>query len=181
MVTFECIIPQEYHPTVLSIRGSKEQNVRRQFNVTIKLNYREKPEDADKVMMNGDAHADDFEAEFQANFEAQRDNLRKDVKPQKNLEDENRKTCNLRRRKPKSYRVGDLCRLEEQLSSGRPSSVVLNEHSRPTSPPEEASKKSAARNQSREDDHEKETLHVAEESFYFRRHCGNVNDFNFDD
>ncbi|GFT30691.1 vigilin [Nephila pilipes] len=64
MVTVECIIPQEHHRTVLGTRGSKVQNIQRQFNVTIKFPDREKPEDADKVTMNGDAHADGLEAEL---------------------------------------------------------------------------------------------------------------------
>ncbi|GFS67319.1 hypothetical protein NPIL_608601 [Nephila pilipes] len=37
------------------------QNVRRQLNVTTKLPERGKPEDADKVTMNGDAYADDLQ------------------------------------------------------------------------------------------------------------------------
>ncbi|GBM82489.1 Pro-Pol polyprotein [Araneus ventricosus] len=49
------------------------------------------------------------EAEFQANFEAQREELRKHAKQQIfKIQEENRKTYNLRRREPKSYRVGDL-------------------------------------------------------------------------
>ncbi|GFR28209.1 vigilin [Trichonephila clavata] len=63
MVTVECVIPQEHHRTVLGTRGSKVQNIQRQFNVTIKLPDREKPEDADKVTMNGDIHADGLEPE----------------------------------------------------------------------------------------------------------------------
>ncbi|GFT48482.1 hypothetical protein NPIL_489631 [Nephila pilipes] len=69
MMAVECIIPQEHHP-VLSTRGSKMQNVRRQFNVTIKLPDHEKSNDADTVTVNGVPPADDFEYEFQANFEA---------------------------------------------------------------------------------------------------------------
>ncbi|GBN54671.1 Pro-Pol polyprotein, partial [Araneus ventricosus] len=47
-------------------------------------------------------------AEFQANFEAQRE-LRKHAKQQIfKIQEENRKTYNLRRREPKPYRVGDL-------------------------------------------------------------------------
>ncbi|GFS49777.1 vigilin [Trichonephila inaurata madagascariensis] len=63
MVTVECVIPQEHHRTVLGTRGSKVQNIQRQFNVTIKFPDREKPEDADKVTMNGDIHADGLEPE----------------------------------------------------------------------------------------------------------------------
>ncbi|GBN24637.1 Transposon Ty3-G Gag-Pol polyprotein [Araneus ventricosus] len=49
------------------------------------------------------------EAEFQANFEAQREELRKHAKQQIfKIQEENRKTYNLRRREPKPYRVGDL-------------------------------------------------------------------------
>ena len=50
------------------------------------------------------------EAEFQAHFETQRDELRKHAKQQIfKIQDENRKTYNLRRREPKrSYRPGDL-------------------------------------------------------------------------
>ncbi|GFU00576.1 vigilin [Nephila pilipes] len=77
MVTLECIIPQEHHRTVLGIRGFKEKNIRRQFNVTIKFSDRETPKDADKVTMNRDAHADGLEAKFQASFEAQIDELKK--------------------------------------------------------------------------------------------------------
>ncbi|GFS90425.1 vigilin [Nephila pilipes] len=47
IVTVECLIPKEHHRTVLDTTGSKVQNVRRQFNVTIKLPDREKPEDVD--------------------------------------------------------------------------------------------------------------------------------------
>ncbi|GFS87412.1 vigilin [Nephila pilipes] len=47
VVTVKCIIPKEHHRTVLGTRGSKAQNVRRQFNVTIKSPDREKPEDVD--------------------------------------------------------------------------------------------------------------------------------------
>ncbi|GBO13087.1 hypothetical protein AVEN_210995-1 [Araneus ventricosus] len=49
------------------------------------------------------------EPEFQANFEAQREELRKHAKQQIfKIQEENRKTYNLRRREPKPYRVGDL-------------------------------------------------------------------------
>ncbi|GBM12627.1 hypothetical protein AVEN_146802-1 [Araneus ventricosus] len=49
------------------------------------------------------------EAEFQANFEAQREELRKHAKQQIfKIQEENRKTYNLKRREPKPYRVGDL-------------------------------------------------------------------------
>ncbi|GBO25211.1 hypothetical protein AVEN_106905-1 [Araneus ventricosus] len=49
------------------------------------------------------------EAEFQANFEAQREDLRKHAKQQIfKIQEENRKTYNLRRRETKPYRVGDL-------------------------------------------------------------------------
>ncbi|GBM33142.1 hypothetical protein AVEN_94271-1, partial [Araneus ventricosus] len=49
------------------------------------------------------------EAEFQANFEAQREELRKHAKQQIfKIQEENRKTYNLRRREIKPYRVGDL-------------------------------------------------------------------------
>ncbi|GBN95131.1 Transposon Tf2-6 polyprotein [Araneus ventricosus] len=49
------------------------------------------------------------EAEFQANFEAQREELRKHAKQQIfKIQEENRKTYNLRRQEPKPYRVGDL-------------------------------------------------------------------------
>ncbi|GFU08838.1 transposon Ty3-G Gag-Pol polyprotein [Nephila pilipes] len=85
------------------------QNIQRQFNVTFKLPDRGKPEDADKGMMIGDAHVDGLEAEFQANFEAQRDELRKQAKQQFfKVQDDCRKTYNLRRRESKSYKVGDL-------------------------------------------------------------------------
>ncbi|GFT58312.1 hypothetical protein NPIL_250941 [Nephila pilipes] len=81
MVTVEALF---LNNIILGTRGSKMQNVRREFNVTIKVPDREKPEDADKVTMNRDAHADVFEVEFQANFEAQRDELRH-AKQKKNL------------------------------------------------------------------------------------------------
>ncbi|GFS43300.1 hypothetical protein NPIL_292461 [Nephila pilipes] len=91
MVTVKSIIPQEYHPTVLGNRGCKVQNIQQQFSVTIKLPHREKPKDAVKVPMNRDAYADDLEAEFQANFEAPRDE--KHTKQQVfRIQDENRKT-----------------------------------------------------------------------------------------
>ncbi|GBM10006.1 Transposon Tf2-11 polyprotein [Araneus ventricosus] len=49
------------------------------------------------------------EAKFQANFEAQREELRKHPKQQIfKIQEENRETYNLRRREPKPYRVGDL-------------------------------------------------------------------------
>ncbi|GBL89292.1 hypothetical protein AVEN_225831-1 [Araneus ventricosus] len=49
------------------------------------------------------------EAEFQANFEAQREELRKHAKQQIfKIQEENRKKYNLRRREPKPYKVGDL-------------------------------------------------------------------------
>ncbi|GBM72808.1 hypothetical protein AVEN_96937-1, partial [Araneus ventricosus] len=49
------------------------------------------------------------EAEFQAKFEAQREELRKHAKQHFfKIQEENRKMYNLRRRKPKLYRVGDL-------------------------------------------------------------------------
>ncbi|GFT44567.1 vigilin [Nephila pilipes] len=72
IVIVECILPQEHLSAVLDTRGSKVQNIQRQFNVTIKLPDREKTEDANKVTKFGDAHADCLEAEFQANFETQR-------------------------------------------------------------------------------------------------------------
>ncbi|GFS75302.1 hypothetical protein NPIL_641551 [Nephila pilipes] len=91
MVTAEYIIPQEHNHTIWGNRGSKMLNVRRQFNVTIKFPDRGKPEDADKVTKNGDAHFYGLEAEFQANFEAQRDELRKRAKQQIfKIQDENR-------------------------------------------------------------------------------------------
>ncbi|GFT74082.1 hypothetical protein NPIL_339401 [Nephila pilipes] len=91
MVTVECIIPRENHYTVWGSRDSKVQNIQRPLNVTIKFPDREKSEDADKVTMNGDAHVDDLEAEFQANFEAQREEL---IKTYENadLQDLRRKT-----------------------------------------------------------------------------------------
>ncbi|GFT03745.1 vigilin [Nephila pilipes] len=58
MVTVECIIPQGHHFIVLGTRGSKVQTIQRQLNVTVKFPGHENPEDADKVMTNGDAHAD---------------------------------------------------------------------------------------------------------------------------
>ncbi|CAL1268500.1 unnamed protein product [Larinioides sclopetarius] len=63
MVTFECVIPQEHHRTVLGTRGSKVQNIQRQYNVTIKFPDRERAEDSEKVTMNGDAHSDGAEGE----------------------------------------------------------------------------------------------------------------------
>lgn len=42
MVTVDCIIPQEHHRTVLGTRGSKVQNIQRQFNVSIKFPDRER-------------------------------------------------------------------------------------------------------------------------------------------
>ncbi|GFS88414.1 vigilin [Nephila pilipes] len=105
MVTVEGIILQEYHHTVLGTIGSKVQNIQWQFNATIKFPDREKPQ-YDKVTMNGDAHADGLEDEFQVNFEVQRDELKKHTKQQIfKIQDENRKMSNLRRREPKSYRV----------------------------------------------------------------------------
>ncbi|GFT74072.1 vigilin [Nephila pilipes] len=80
MVTVGYIIPQDHHPNAWGSKDSKLQNIQRQLNVTIKFSDREKPEDADKVMMNGDAHADYLEAEFQVIFEAQRDELGKHTK-----------------------------------------------------------------------------------------------------
>lgn len=44
MVTKECLIPQEHHRTVLGSKGSKVQNIQRQFNVTIKFPDRERGE-----------------------------------------------------------------------------------------------------------------------------------------
>ncbi|GFT46321.1 vigilin [Nephila pilipes] len=104
MVIVECIISQKHHPTILGIRDSKMQNMRRQFNVIIKLHDREKPEDADKGTMNGDDHADGLEAEFHTNFEAQKDELKKH------------------------------CRLEDQPNPGGLSYVVPDRRSRPTGP-----------------------------------------------
>ncbi|GFT19714.1 vigilin [Nephila pilipes] len=63
----------EHHDTIFGTRGSKVQDIERQFVVTIKCPDREKPKDADKVTMNIDAHADCLAAQFQANFEIQRD------------------------------------------------------------------------------------------------------------
>ncbi|GIX67510.1 vigilin [Caerostris darwini] len=63
MVTVECSIPQEHHRTVLGARGSKVQNIQKQFNVTIKFPDRERPEDAEKVTMNGDVHYEGSEPE----------------------------------------------------------------------------------------------------------------------
>ncbi|GFS98438.1 pro-Pol polyprotein [Nephila pilipes] len=113
MMTVECIIPQEHHPTVLGSGDSKVKNVPQQFYVTIKLPVREKPEDADKVMVNEDTQANGLEAEFQASFEAQRDKLRKHAKRQIKFQDPNRKMYNLRRWKPKFYRVGDLVAIKK--------------------------------------------------------------------
>ncbi|GBM02982.1 Pro-Pol polyprotein [Araneus ventricosus] len=49
------------------------------------------------------------EADYQANFEAQREEPRMHAKQQiSNIQEVNRKTYNLRRREPKPYRVGDL-------------------------------------------------------------------------
>ncbi|CAL1268501.1 unnamed protein product [Larinioides sclopetarius] len=45
MVAVECIIPQEHHRTVLGTKGSKVQNIQRQYNVTIKFPDRERAED----------------------------------------------------------------------------------------------------------------------------------------
>ncbi|GBM34136.1 Vigilin [Araneus ventricosus] len=63
MVTFECVISQEHHRTVLGTRGSKVQNIQRQYNVTIKFPDRERAEDSEKGAMNGDAHSDGPEGE----------------------------------------------------------------------------------------------------------------------
>ncbi|GBN12360.1 Vigilin [Araneus ventricosus] len=63
VVTFECVIPQEYHRTVLGTRGSKVQNIQREYNVTIKFPDRESAEDSNKVAINGDAHSDGPEGE----------------------------------------------------------------------------------------------------------------------
>ncbi|GFT50489.1 hypothetical protein NPIL_70921 [Nephila pilipes] len=93
MVTVECIIPQEHYRTVLSTRGSKMQNIQRQFNVTIELPDLEKSEDADNVTMNGDVYAEDLKDDFPANFEAERDELRKHMKQQIfKIQDKNRTT-----------------------------------------------------------------------------------------
>ncbi|GFT12151.1 vigilin [Nephila pilipes] len=54
----------EHHLTLLGTRGSKVQNIERLFNVTVKFPDRIKSEDADKVTMKGDVHADDLEDEF---------------------------------------------------------------------------------------------------------------------
>ncbi|GFT32938.1 vigilin [Nephila pilipes] len=82
IVIVECILQQEHLSIVLGTRGSKVQNIQRQFNVTIKLPDGEKTEDTNKVTKIGDAHADGLEEEFQANFEIQRDELRKEAKQQ---------------------------------------------------------------------------------------------------
>ncbi|GFS59234.1 hypothetical protein NPIL_673571 [Nephila pilipes] len=76
------ILNSQEHCTVLGAKDSKVKNIQRQSNVTIKFSDREKPEDANKVTMNGDAHAESLEAEFKTNFEAQRDELKKHTKQQ---------------------------------------------------------------------------------------------------
>ncbi|GFT05507.1 hypothetical protein NPIL_576851 [Nephila pilipes] len=55
------------------------------------LSDRETPDDADKVTMNGDAQANDLEAEFQAIFVAQRDDIKKHTKQTADLQDSRRK------------------------------------------------------------------------------------------
>ncbi|GFT41692.1 vigilin [Nephila pilipes] len=47
LVTVGCNIPQEHHRTVLGTRGSKVQDIQRQFNTTIKFPDREKNGNAD--------------------------------------------------------------------------------------------------------------------------------------
>ncbi|KFM62860.1 Vigilin, partial [Stegodyphus mimosarum] len=63
METIECVIPQEHHRTVLGTRGSKVQNIERQFNVNIKFPDREKPAESEKITMNGECHIDENETD----------------------------------------------------------------------------------------------------------------------
>lgn len=57
-VTVECEIPQEHHRTVLGARGMNVQNVQKDFDVSIKFPERERADEADKPVMNGDYHSD---------------------------------------------------------------------------------------------------------------------------